>query len=109
MTAWALRTIRLVLALHGRSCSLHWCPAQALAALNAKRAFSSPIKSPFQRDDAACTQVCQIHDRLPPGGILVFLTGQREVEQLCARLRARYSGSSSRAQAPSAAAGMRRI
>lgn len=32
-------------------------------------------------------QVSQIHRQLPPGGILVFLTGQREVESLCKRLR----------------------
>ena len=32
-------------------------------------------------------QVCKIHRQLPPGGILVFLTGQREVEHLCKRLR----------------------
>ena len=32
-------------------------------------------------------QVSQIHQQLPPGGILVFLTGQREVEALCKRLR----------------------
>ena len=31
-------------------------------------------------------QVCKIHRQLPPGGILVFLTGQREVEHLCKRL-----------------------
>jgi hypothetical protein len=37
------------------------------------------------------TQVCQIHERLPPGGILVFLTGQREVEHLCRRLRIKYN------------------
>jgi len=35
-------------------------------------------------------QVCQIHRRLPPGGVLVFLTGQREVERLCAKLRAAF-------------------
>ncbi|CAL8464255.1 g3790 [Coccomyxa elongata] len=35
-------------------------------------------------------KVCQIHERLPPGGILVFLTGQREVEYLCRRLRTKY-------------------
>ena len=33
-------------------------------------------------------QVSQIHRQLPPGGILVFMTGQREVEALCKRLRA---------------------
>jgi ATP-dependent RNA helicase DHX37/DHR1 len=32
-------------------------------------------------------QVSQIHKQLPPGGILVFMTGQREVEGLCKRLR----------------------
>ena len=32
-------------------------------------------------------QVSQIHRQLPPGGILVFVTGQREVESLCKRLR----------------------
>ena len=33
-------------------------------------------------------QVRQIHRQLPPGGVLVFVTGQREVEHLVARLRA---------------------
>lgn len=32
-------------------------------------------------------QVRAIHKQLPPGGVLVFLTGQREVEDLCRRLR----------------------
>lgn len=32
-------------------------------------------------------KVCAIHRKLPPGGILVFLTGQREVEYLCRKLR----------------------
>ena len=40
--------------------------------------------------DVFVRQVCQIHERLPPGGILVFLTGQREVEYLCRRLRTKY-------------------
>ena len=40
--------------------------------------------------DAAREQVCQIHRRLPPGGVLVFLTGQREVERLCAKLRTTF-------------------
>eukprot|EP00884_Botryococcus_braunii_P019188 jgi/Botrbrau1/5953/Bobra.0366s0123.1 len=35
----------------------------------------------------AFKKTCQIHRQLPPGGILVFMTGQREVEHLCARLR----------------------
>ncbi|KAG0620842.1 hypothetical protein M758_4G248800 [Ceratodon purpureus] len=32
-------------------------------------------------------KVSAIHRKLPPGGILVFLTGQREVEYLCRKLR----------------------
>ncbi|CAM6100679.1 unnamed protein product [Calypogeia fissa] len=36
---------------------------------------------------AAHKKVCAIHRKLPPGGILVFLTGQREVEDLCRSLR----------------------
>ncbi|PIN24158.1 DEAH-box RNA helicase [Handroanthus impetiginosus] len=35
----------------------------------------------------AFKKVLAIHKRLPPGGILVFVTGQREVEYLCQRLR----------------------
>ncbi|XP_012684041.2 probable ATP-dependent RNA helicase DHX37 isoform X2 [Clupea harengus] len=32
-------------------------------------------------------KTCKIHRMLPPGGILVFLTGQAEVHTLCRRLR----------------------
>ncbi|KAK8501814.1 hypothetical protein V6N12_072949 [Hibiscus sabdariffa] len=35
----------------------------------------------------AFKKVMSIHKRLPPGGILIFVTGQREVEYLCRRLR----------------------
>lgn len=35
----------------------------------------------------AYRKVCKIHRRLPDGGILVFLTGQQEVNLLCAKLR----------------------
>lgn len=35
----------------------------------------------------AYKKVLSIHKRLPPGGILVFVTGQREVEYLCRMLR----------------------
>ncbi|KAL2556665.1 RNA helicase family protein [Forsythia ovata] len=35
----------------------------------------------------AYKKVLSIHQRLPPGGILVFVTGQREVEYLCRKLR----------------------
>ncbi|KAL6556148.1 hypothetical protein OROGR_005436 [Orobanche gracilis] len=35
----------------------------------------------------AYKKVLAIHKKLPPGGILVFVTGQREVEDLCRKLR----------------------
>lgn len=35
----------------------------------------------------AYRKICKIHRRLPDGGILVFLTGQQEVNLLCAKLR----------------------
>ena len=41
--------------------------------------------------DIFICQVVQIHERLPPGGILVFVTGQREVEHLCQRLRMKWA------------------
>lgn len=40
---------------------------------------------------AAARKVKQIHTSLPPGGILVFLTGQREVDHLVKRLRTSLS------------------
>ncbi|TVU28432.1 hypothetical protein EJB05_19949, partial [Eragrostis curvula] len=42
------------------------------------------------RDDylgQAYKKVLSIHKKLPPGGILVFVTGQREVDYLCQKLR----------------------
>lgn len=41
---------------------------------------------------AAYRKVCRIHRELPPGGILVFVTGQREVEYLCRRIREHFAG-----------------
>jgi ATP-dependent RNA helicase DHX37/DHR1 len=38
----------------------------------------------------ACRKTVRIHKELPPGGILVFVTGQREVQQVVARLRASF-------------------
>ncbi|OQR78157.1 putative ATP-dependent RNA helicase kurz-like [Tropilaelaps mercedesae] len=38
----------------------------------------------------ALKKVCKIHKNLPPGGILVFLTGRMEVNQLAARLRRKF-------------------
>eukprot|EP01129_Flabellula_baltica_P012811 TRINITY_DN5840_c0_g1_i1.p1 TRINITY_DN5840_c0_g1~~TRINITY_DN5840_c0_g1_i1.p1 ORF type:complete len:1194 (+),score=336.49 TRINITY_DN5840_c0_g1_i1:26-3607(+) len=41
---------------------------------------------------AAFTKVCKIHTQLPPGGILVFLTGREEIDRLCRKLKAKFEG-----------------
>ncbi|ORC90732.1 putative ATP-dependent RNA helicase [Trypanosoma theileri] len=41
--------------------------------------------------DETFKKVCQIHKKLPPGGILVFLSTQQEIEDLCERLRIHYA------------------
>ena len=38
---------------------------------------------------AAFKKICSIHAKLPAGGILVFLTGVREIQHLCQKLRQR--------------------
>lgn len=35
-------------------------------------------------------KACKIHARLPPGGILIFLTGQAEIATVCSRLEKRF-------------------
>jgi ATP-dependent RNA helicase DHX37/DHR1 len=37
--------------------------------------------------DEAYNKAVKVHQRLPPGGILIFLTGQNEITQVCRRLR----------------------
>jgi ATP-dependent RNA helicase DHX37/DHR1 len=38
----------------------------------------------------AIRKASKVHARLPPGGILIFLTGQNEIAGVCKRLEARY-------------------
>lgn len=38
----------------------------------------------------AFKKICKIHKNLPPGGILVFLTGRMEVNQMVAKLRRKF-------------------
>jgi len=40
--------------------------------------------------DEAYKKISKIHKRLPAGGILVFLTGQQEIVNLCKKLRKRF-------------------
>jgi ATP-dependent RNA helicase DHX37/DHR1 len=44
--------------------------------------------------DEAFKKISKIHQRLPQGGILVFLTGQDEIRLLCDRLRERFPNKS---------------
>ena len=56
-----------------------------------------PVTSHFSRKTGndyvseAYKKVCKIHARLPVGAILVFLTGQAEIQALCRKLERRYS------------------
>ncbi|GAQ88491.1 DEAH-box RNA helicase [Klebsormidium nitens] len=68
------------------------CPAPPPVVKVAARQF--PVTVHFSKRTelvdyvgAAEQKVRAIHKQLPPGGVLVFLTGQREVEDLCRRLR----------------------
>ncbi|KFM67436.1 putative ATP-dependent RNA helicase DHX37, partial [Stegodyphus mimosarum] len=45
------------------------------------------IQTPEDYVEAAYHKVCKIHKQLPPGAILVFLTGEKEVMKLCKMLR----------------------
>ncbi|AAZ12018.1 pre-mRNA splicing factor ATP-dependent RNA helicase, putative [Trypanosoma brucei brucei TREU927] len=45
----------------------------------------------FNYVDEAFRKVCQIHKKLPPGGILVFLSTQYEIGLLCDRLLLHYA------------------
>ena len=38
-------------------------------------------------DEEVFAKTSKIHNMLPPGGILVFMTGQQEIESMCRRLR----------------------
>lgn len=44
----------------------------------------------------AYKKVCKIHRQLPEGGILVFVTGQQEVNVFCKKLQRTFSQSSSK-------------
>ena len=49
---------------------------------------------------ATLRKVAAVHRKLPPGGVLVFLTGQRDIEWFVAELRAKFGKGARRAAAP---------
>ena len=54
--------------------------------------FNRRTASDYVND--AIRKASKIHARLPPGGILVFLTGQNEISGVCRRLEERYGAQS---------------
>lgn len=53
--------------------------------------FNRRTSSDYVRE--AIKKAAKIHARLPPGGILIFLTGQNEIIGVCKKLEARYGKS----------------
>lgn len=55
-----------------------------------------PVTVHFNRRTAgdyvteAIKKTIKIHTRLPPGGILIFMTGQNEINGVCRKLEARF-------------------
>lgn len=47
-------------------------------------------RTKFDYMEEAYNKVCKIHRKLPPGGILIFLTGQNEITTLVKRLRKQF-------------------
>lgn len=47
-------------------------------------------KTPYDYQEEAFKKACKIHQKLPKGGILIFMTGQQEILQMCKRLRKEF-------------------
>lgn len=47
-------------------------------------------KTDFNYLDEAFRKTCKIHQKLPPGGILIFLTGQNEITNVVKKLRKEF-------------------
>ncbi|CAP33663.2 Protein CBR-RHA-2 [Caenorhabditis briggsae] len=48
-------------------------------------------RTPDDYISSAFRKTCRIHETLPPGAILIFVTGQNEVRQLMTKLKKRYA------------------
>lgn len=53
-------------------------------------ASSSISTFSFSSFPSSSDQVCKVHQRLPEGGVLVFLTGKREIVHMCDKLRREF-------------------
>ena len=54
--------------------------------------FNRSTPKDYMQD--AFKKICKIHKELPPGGILVFVTGKMEVNRLVSQLKSRFPASS---------------
>lgn len=60
--------------------------------------FAKKTSTNYMKD--AFKKICQIHEKLPAGGILVFVTGQHEVISLCRKLQERFKSKNTRSSSP---------
>ncbi len=54
--------------------------------------YSKETKVDYQ--ESAFKKIIKIHNQLPSGGILVFLTGKKEINYMCQRLRLHFKSKS---------------
>lgn len=47
-------------------------------------------RTPYDYQEEAFRKTCKIHRRLPPGAILIFLTGQQEIHHMVRRLKREF-------------------
>ncbi|CCE64108.1 hypothetical protein TPHA_0G02710 [Tetrapisispora phaffii CBS 4417] len=47
-------------------------------------------RTPYDYADEAFRKTCKIHRKLPPGAILIFMTGQQEITQMVTKLRKEF-------------------
>jgi ATP-dependent RNA helicase DHX37/DHR1 len=55
-------------------------------------------RTPTDYVTEAIKKTAKIHARLPPGGILIFLTGQSEITGVCRKLEGKYGAKALRAR-----------
>ncbi|KAJ2159433.1 putative ATP-dependent RNA helicase DHR1 [Coemansia sp. RSA 552] len=71
--------------------------------------FNRRTPAPGQHIGEVIRKVGKIHKRLPPGGILVFLTGQAEITYVCKQLREQFSLEADRSAHKVPASGRKQI
>ncbi|WAQ92098.1 hypothetical protein PtA15_16A3 [Puccinia triticina] len=65
-------------------------PVMEIVALQFPVAVHFMRRTPIDYVTEAFTKTAKIHTRLPPGGILIFLTGQLKITKLCRKLEQKF-------------------